>query len=74
MTRLSAGDPMPVGNHRLSSIQTCASVHPQLAGSAPKSCGSSPKGGDDDQDLANIFGLTLAQVRCALACEATQAA
>jgi uncharacterized protein (DUF433 family) len=30
--------------------------------------------GDDDQDLANIFGLTLAQVRWALACEATQAA
>ena len=32
------------------------------------------EGGDDDQDLANIFGLTLAQVRWALACEATQAA
>jgi uncharacterized protein (DUF433 family) len=32
------------------------------------------EGGDDDQDLANIFGLTLAQVRWALAWEATQAA
>ena len=40
MTRLSAGDPMPVGNHRLSSIQTCASVHPQLAGSAPNLVGA----------------------------------
>jgi hypothetical protein len=39
MTRLSAGDPMPVGNHRLSSIQTCALVHPQLAGSAPNLVG-----------------------------------
>jgi hypothetical protein len=33
-------DPMPVGNHQLSSIQTCASVHPQLAGSAPNLVGA----------------------------------
>jgi uncharacterized protein (DUF433 family) len=32
------------------------------------------EGGEDDHDLANIFGLSLAQVRWALAYEATQAA
>lgn len=47
---------------------------PSVGGISTESCGSSPKGGDEDQDLANIFGLTLAQVRWALACEATQAA
>jgi uncharacterized protein (DUF433 family) len=47
---------------------------PSVGGISTEILWEQSEGGDDDQDLANIFGLTLAQVRCALACEATQAA
>jgi uncharacterized protein (DUF433 family) len=47
---------------------------PSVGGISHRILWEQSEGGDDDQDLANIFGLTLAQVRWALACEATQAA
>ena len=47
---------------------------PSVGGISTEILWEQSEGGDDDQDLANIFGLTLAQVRWALACEATQAA
>ena len=47
---------------------------PSVGGISTEVLSEQSEGGEDDQDLANIFGLSVAQVRWALAYEATQAA